>query len=281
MASAPYHDIERDLERRIDAGEWAAGETLPRMEDLAQHYGVSRNSVARAIKNLADKGRLWSVPRRGTTVRPAMRRRIQRGNLVKRNTRHVGADGMPAVGGYSFPAASGGELWVHHITPTVEEAELTNERIAEFLRVPVGSMILRRRRVTGPPGEPPFQLSETWIHPRGVADAPQVAEPIGTGPGAWIDRLEEKGHGPIEWVEFHRARLPVTEEATLLQIPKGLPVQEIVRVGYSAKDTAAIEVTQVTIPSDRVEEVVPLRRDESAAWPPSADGPDGPPVAPR
>jgi GntR family transcriptional regulator len=278
VATHPYRDIERDLERRIDAGEWSAGETLPRMEDLAQHYGVSRNSVARAVKALADKGKVWSVPRRGTTVRPAKRRRVTRGNLVKRNRRHE-IDGQPAVGGYSFPAAGGGELWIHHITPTVAEAEVTDERIAWFLRLPLSSMVLRRRRVTGPPGEPPFQRSETWIHPRGVADAPEVADPLGTGPGAWIDRLEEAGHGPIEWVEYHRARLPTTEEAAMLQIPTGLPVQEILRIGYSARDRASIEVTQVVIPSDRVEEVVHLRRDESAAWPPGSVGPDGPPVA--
>lgn len=279
MAPAPYRDIERDLERRIDAGEWAAGEALPRMEDLARDYGVSRNSIARAIKSLADKGKLWSVPRRGTTVRPAMRRRITRGNLVKRNTRHVTAGGERISGGYSFPAASSGELWIHHVAPTVTDAPIADARLADFLKVPVGTAILRRRRVTGPPGEPPFQLSETWIHPRGVADAPQVAEPLGTGPGAWIDRLERAGHGPIEWVEFHRARLPSAEEAALLEIPKGLPIQEIVRVGYSAKDERAIEVTRVVIPSDRVEEVVHLKRDSSAAWPHRGSGPDGPPVA--
>lgn len=279
MTPPPYRDIERALELRIEAGEWAAGETLPRMEDLAREYDVSRNTVARAIAALADRGLVWSVPRRGTKVRPAMRRRVQRGNLVKRNTRHTGPDGKPAVGGYSFPAASSGELWIHHITPTVEQAELADERIAGFLRLPIGTLVLRRRRVTGPPGEPPFQRSETWIHPRGVADAPAVAEPLGSGPGAWIDRLEEVGHGPIEWVEFHRARLPGTEEASMLEIPKGLPVWEIVRVGYSARDQAAIEVTQVVIPSDRVEEVVRLHRDDSAAWPPREAGPDGPPIA--
>jgi GntR family transcriptional regulator len=41
----------------------------------------------------------------------------------------------------------------------------------------------------------------------------------------------------------------------------------------------AIEVTQVVIPSDRVEEVIHLRRHTSAAWPPPGYGPDGPPVA--
>lgn len=206
------------------------------------------------------------------------RRRIARGVLVKRNRRHT-VDGRAAVGGYSFPAAGGGELWVHHVTPTVAEAPITDERLAQFLRVELGTPVLRRRRVTGPRGESPFQSSETWIHPRGVADAPEIAEPVGTGPGAWIDRLEEAGHGPIEWVEFHRARMPDAEEIALLTIPTGLPVQEIVRVAYSAKDSAAIEVTKVVIPADRVESVIHLKRDASAAWPHDGRGVDGPPVA--
>ena len=55
---------------------------------------------------------------------------------------------------------------------------------------------MRRLRVTGPETEPPFQINDSWIHPRGVADAPEVAnqEP---GPGGWLYRLEIAGHGPI------------------------------------------------------------------------------------
>ena len=60
---------------------------------------------------------------------------------------------------------------------------------------------------------------------------------------------------------------PLSELADLLQIPVTLPVLEIVRVGTSAKDGRPIEVTMYVIPSDRVEQVVVLKRDESAAWP--------------
>jgi GntR family transcriptional regulator len=61
--------------------------------------------------------------------------------------------------------------------------------------------------------------------------------------------------------------MPTKEEADLLQIPVTIPVLEIVRVGTSAKDDQPIEVTMYVIPSDRVEQVVILERDETAAWP--------------
>ncbi|MCO6009877.1 GntR family transcriptional regulator [Actinoallomurus purpureus] len=92
MADPPYRDIERKLESRIDAGERAAGETLPHMEDLARHYGVSGNTVARAIVGLADRGRLVvsrSRERRAVdhhiTPRPRKRRSPTRGRWPSRS----------------------------------------------------------------------------------------------------------------------------------------------------------------------------------------------------
>lgn len=212
--AARYHEIADSQRRRIDEGEWSPGDTLPRHVDLAEEYQVSRNVVARAISVLEDEGRLWAVPRRGTIVRPDKRRALMRTNVVRRNTRHV-VDGKLAAGGYSFPAAQGDELWVHHVEPTVAEEPMIDARLAHMLNVKPGSNILRRRRVTGPPDEPPFQISNTWIHPRGVKDAPAVKEPYRTGPGAWIDRLEEAGHGPIAWMERRRARMPDQEESRI------------------------------------------------------------------
>src|ERR1039458_7772851 len=92
---------------------------------------------------------------------------------------------------------------------------------------------MRRLRVTGPETEPPFQINDSWIHPRGVADASEVAnqEPV---PGGWLYRLEAAGHGPISWTEFHPARMAAKD--ALLQVPMPLPVLEIVRVGRSAID---------------------------------------------
>lgn len=255
-----YLDIASALRSRIERGEWEPGSILPRMQDLAAEYHVNRDTLGRAIAVLETEGLVWAVPRRGTIVRYGMSRpRRMRGNLVKRNI----ATGSP---GYSFPAASGQEVWKHHITPTARPEKLTDARLARMLGVPQGAEVMRRLRLTGPETEPPFQINDSWIHPRGVADAPEVAnsEP---GPGGWLYRLEVTGHGPITWTETHRARMPSQDEATLLQIPRVLPVVEVVRVGRSAKDGLPIEVTMYVIPSDRVEMTVALQRDESAAWP--------------
>lgn len=258
--TSKYRDIAADLRARIIRGEWAPGSNLPRMTDLARAYGVNRDTLARAIGILETEGLVWAVPRRGTVVRHGLvRPRRPRGNLVKRNL----ATGTP---GYSFPSASGQEVWKHHIAPKAGPEKLTDPRLARMLGVEEGAEVARRFRVTGPETEPPFQLSETWIHPRGSTEVPEVVNQA-PGPSEWIYLLELAGHGPISWRETHRARMPTQEEAGLLEIPMTLPVVEIVRVGTSAKDNLPIEVTRYVMPSDRVEQVVVLERDETAGWP--------------
>ena len=266
-----YLEIAADLRARILRGEWEPGSLLPRLDDLAPEYHANRDTVARAVKELEGENLVWAVPRRGTIIRLGMVRPYRRrGNLVKRNL----ATDEP---GYSFPSASEQEVWEHHITPTATRETLDNERIAGLLKVPLGSKILLRHRLTGPATEPPFQINNSWIHPR-VADLPGVtSQPASPGhpgpPGQWLYWIEKAGHWPIAWTEYHRARLPTKAEATELQIPVTFPVMEIVRVGTSAKDGEPVEVTEYVIPGDRVEQVMTLHRDGDAAGPWPEDSP--------
>jgi DNA-binding GntR family transcriptional regulator len=256
-----YPQIAEQLRTRILAGEWVPGSTLPTLDELAAEYGADKNTISRAISEVLEpEGLVWAVPKRGTIVRHGMARpHRMRGNLVKRN---LATDGP----GYSWPSASGQEVWRHHVPPTTQPDKLEDPRIARMLKVDAGSEILLRHRVTGPETEPPYQIANSWIHPR-VADIPGVA---GVAPGPisdWVYRIEKAGHGPLSWMEYHRARLPSKGEASELQIPVTMPVMEIVRVGRSALDGEPVEVTEYVIPSDRVETVHELFRDESAAWP--------------
>lgn len=59
-----------NLGRRIVAGEWAAGTTIPTETELSRAFGLSRPSMREAIKVLCGKGLLTAVPRVGTIVRP-------------------------------------------------------------------------------------------------------------------------------------------------------------------------------------------------------------------
>lgn len=265
--AARYRVIADDLRRRIIAGEYRSGESLPRQSDLAEAYETKRAVIAEAVRVLEGEGMVRAVRKRGTVVQwPTVRRRIERGNKISRDPGYtVAGITTPGAPGYNFPAAQA-ESWQAHGTPHAS-AEPCPLRVAELLQVAAGDRVVRRRRVTSPAGEPPFQLVDSWIHPNGIADAPRAAEPD-TGPGGYLDRLEEVGHGPISWTEHVRARMPLVDEADLLQIATRAVVIEIARVGTSAKTRAPVEVTICTIPAERVEIITPLERDHTAQWPP-------------
>lgn len=255
---ARYEIEAAQLRRKIERGEYRVGETLPRIADLTAERGVSPATIRRALEVLEDEGLVRVVRGTGAIVQPppAPRRRISRGVQIERD---------PARG-YIFPAASTpGEPWQVHgkARRSMEPAPKT---VSEIFSIPEGTTTLRRRRVTSAVGEPPFQIVDTWLSAQAVADAPQIAEPS-TGPGGYLDRLEEAGHGPLSWQETTRARMPSTEEARLLSMSAALPVFELVLVGRSASTSEPLEVTVRVIPSDRVELVANLQRAESAAWP--------------
>ncbi|HTS97023.1 MAG TPA: winged helix-turn-helix domain-containing protein [Streptosporangiaceae bacterium] len=62
----PSRRVEADLRQRVNAGEWASGEPLPSVASLAEHYGVSRATAAKAVRRLADDGLVEIVPQWGT-----------------------------------------------------------------------------------------------------------------------------------------------------------------------------------------------------------------------
>ena len=62
----PFEVVAADLRRRIAAGEWQTGEALPTVAALAEHYGVSKATVTRTLRILADEGLVRVVPRWGT-----------------------------------------------------------------------------------------------------------------------------------------------------------------------------------------------------------------------
>ncbi|WP_239376254.1 MULTISPECIES: GntR family transcriptional regulator [unclassified Frankia] len=250
--------IADSLRGRIESGDLAQGDQIPTLDALAAEFGCSLAAVRPALDLLRQQGLIITKHGRGSFVRDASteRRRITRGRMVMRD---------PARG-YVFPAAGRpDEPWQTHGQPQAAAATAPTP-IAAILNVPAGAKVVRRRRVTSPAAEAPFQLVDTWIHPDGIVDAPQAGEPD-TGPGGYLDRLEEVGHGPITWHEVFRVRQPSREEARLLEIAPTLPVVELSRVGSSAKTGKPIEVTVCVIPSDRVEFETELQRDKSARWP--------------
>lgn len=61
----PSRRVETDLRRRLDAGEWAHGDALPPVAELAGQYGTSGATVSKVLRKLADEGLVEVVPRWG------------------------------------------------------------------------------------------------------------------------------------------------------------------------------------------------------------------------
>jgi DNA-binding GntR family transcriptional regulator len=64
----PYLVVVSALRERLDAGEWLPGEQMPSTTVLAAEYKVSRTTAARALRVLADEGRVTIVRNWGTFV---------------------------------------------------------------------------------------------------------------------------------------------------------------------------------------------------------------------
>jgi DNA-binding GntR family transcriptional regulator len=56
QAVPPYKRIAAELRAKIEAGALRPGEQVPSATQLAEQYGVNRNTALRALKLLADEG---------------------------------------------------------------------------------------------------------------------------------------------------------------------------------------------------------------------------------
>jgi DNA-binding GntR family transcriptional regulator len=63
-----WSQVAADLSADIDSGALAAGARLPAEPELAHVYGVSRITVRRAVRDLADRGMVTVSRGRGTYV---------------------------------------------------------------------------------------------------------------------------------------------------------------------------------------------------------------------
>lgn len=86
-----YHQAYELFLRRLQSGEWAEGDRLPREADLCSECGMSRITIRQALEALKTEGYLTSRQGKGTFVRP---RPVER----QLNTFYSFSDRLPADG---------------------------------------------------------------------------------------------------------------------------------------------------------------------------------------
>ena len=94
LASSPepvYEQIVRQIQDGVASGELAPGAALPTVRQLAGDLQLNRNTVARAYKQLEDRGVILTAGRRGTFVREHGSREVERikSNRAERKVEQV------------------------------------------------------------------------------------------------------------------------------------------------------------------------------------------------
>jgi DNA-binding GntR family transcriptional regulator len=245
-----WQDIATSLRAEIVRGAHPPGSTIPKESELMAHHGVGRETVRRAIAQLAAEGLVEPVRRRGTVVRRRPgRHRITRSRTVYRDE----------IGYYFDRIAQG---WRPLQTPEVSRGPVPFD-VAPLLDVEPGAEAVIRDRIMGDPdSRQVMQLATSYIPAAIVAELPVLGRPD-TGPGGIYDRLEEGGQGPLEWQEAITARMPTPAEARLLRLASGVPVLRIVRLATSPLGRP-LEVNDTRLNAEEWEVGYSITRDISA-----------------
>jgi len=237
------------LRGAIERGEYAPGATLPKLVVLAAQYGVSKQTASEAFRALEREGLIQVVRRRGTIVLdPAVPKALLRSRRVHRDEI-----------GYYFDAQA--QPWRAVTVPTVRWGRPPRD-IAPLLGSAPDEEVLIRDRVMGEPDTGRVTQLATSYLPGGIARGTRLAE-ADTGPGGIYDRLEEMGHGPLQWHETITARMPTTAEADLLRAPRGIPLLRLMRTTTSPAGLI-VEINDSRMRADQYAIGYPLHRDPDA-----------------
>ncbi|MEV0998512.1 GntR family transcriptional regulator [Nonomuraea sp. NPDC050202] len=227
--TGPARRIADDLRGDISAGRLGPGIKLPAIRDLAERYGVSRNTAAKAIANLRAEGLITTRYGSGAYVREEHPiRRLGPDRYARHRwqitTVEAYADEQPT----SAAAQQQG-----HQTQEVARVP-ADERTAEALGVEVGTEVYERARVMTRDGSPTHTMT-SYYRVEDVEGTPLVDPRPGiAGNSGGFGILTERGLPPEEITEDLRARMPTAEEALLLDLPSGEPVVELHRITRTA-----------------------------------------------
>jgi GntR family transcriptional regulator len=206
-----YRRLADSLIAKIENRSIGDNQAIPSERELATEFGMSRETVRKAVRYLEERGVLYSEHGRGTFVTPAVYRNMSR-----------------YVDNFSHDAIRRGGVPGQRILSI--ESEAASMAIAGVLGVEVGRPLTRLRRVRTINGQ------ATGLH-----DAYLVLPP-----GARLDRgklertgslyellREQYGINPAEAAENLTVALAETEEAALLGVAQGAPLLICERVTLS------------------------------------------------
>ncbi|GAA4891156.1 GntR family transcriptional regulator [Saccharopolyspora cebuensis] len=227
-----------DLRTAIERDELPPGSRVPAEMSLAEQYGYARNTVRTALNALQADGLITAgAGSLGRTVR----RRYQIFFDAADFERGVYHDN-PARAQDQWKADVERQGWTPRQIIRVDWLPAPRD-VAEWLDVPPGELLARRRRVrlvSRPPSDPemPLMLADTWtpedIARRVLTDdqgqeyCPLLEERDVVVRGGIIRAI---GINQVEFEDMIVPRMPSPDEVELLDLQPGSPVGQHARIG--------------------------------------------------
>lgn len=234
-----YTQVYDHYARMIAGRQLAPGGQLPTMQDIAADFGVSTQTVWRALQRLQSAG-LVTISRDHGTIVAAPR-------LIQGPQQHITATRLPVA---------------EHIEVLAAETIPAPDYVAPILGLEVGPRpggahwVIRREQVSYEHDGTPFMLAVSWF-PADLADAvPELLEqaPI-TSPGGAVRLIAERTARRITRGSMAREARPIKDdgrEGPLLGLESGTVVLAEVYVWMDDED--AVEYGEYCLIQRRVTE---------------------------
>lgn len=212
-----YRELADVLRTRIDAGEFAPGDSLPGEQALADEYGVTRTVVRNALRWLEQRGLVTARRNIGWFIRAP--HQVQGFDKLRSFTQW--AEGRGLVAGARMVNREHGPA---------------TEREAQLLRIPVGADVLRWSRVRTLDDRVVMLERSSW--------APWVAPLLDAFPDDAVSStraLAEVGVSVVFGNHRIEAVAASSEEARLLGVRRSSPLLQVRREVF-AKDGRVVEL---------------------------------------
>ena len=221
-----YQQIKKTIQRRIESGDWVAGQKLPSENDLVAALDVSRMTINRALRELTQQGLIKRVHGLGSFVAEA--------------PRHASLIELQDI---ALEIAQDGK---RHSSQVFDlEAVSASPDVAAQMELPAGSQVYYLRAVHHQDGQP-IQLESRYVNP---AAMPGFIDQDFTGMTATAYLLQQFKPDEME----HRVRAVIPDQAVreLLALPIEEPCLQLTRRTWS--NGQVVTYVTLTYPGDRYE----------------------------
>ncbi|MEU5094615.1 GntR family transcriptional regulator [Streptomyces sp. NPDC020996] len=251
---ALYQQVAAAIRAAILSGEFAPESLLPSEAQLMARYGVSRPTVRNAIAALRAEGLIDVRHGKGSFVRSS-------GHPVLTVERRIS---RTAEGTFVMP---GGDIWQEAEEPSTYRTH-TSRDTGWLLQLGEEEAVFGCDRLLTDPSTGTRAMHRMLI-PFEVAEAvPALAKEPCQRPTEVYRHFAEDGH-KLTWTETVRARMPLPDERTTLQLPDATPILHVSRVTHGTDDRPLI-LEELRFGADRAELAYRITADKQPARRPRA-----------